>query len=119
MRGDQHPERLPVARAGSGQRPVGTRVDGWSPALCRAHRHTVTPRCDSTDEFIPEPGSDTDEGADPAPLTGKAWLIGAPFVWFDLTVTADGEGVRDFYAGLFGWTVGPERRLVPGMDHRR
>ena len=33
--------------------------------------------------------------------------MGAPFVWFDLTTTTDGDGVRDFYAGLFGWTGGP------------
>jgi predicted enzyme related to lactoylglutathione lyase len=34
--------------------------------------------------------------------------MGAPFVWFDLTTTSgDGEGVHDFYAQLFGWTIGP------------
>jgi len=32
--------------------------------------------------------------------------MGAPFVWFDLTA-ADGGKVRDFYTGLFGWTIGP------------
>jgi predicted enzyme related to lactoylglutathione lyase len=32
--------------------------------------------------------------------------MGAPFVWFDLTA-ADGGKVRDFYADLFGWTIGP------------
>lgn len=32
--------------------------------------------------------------------------MGAPFVWFDLTA-ADGEKVREFYADLFGWTIGP------------
>jgi predicted enzyme related to lactoylglutathione lyase len=33
--------------------------------------------------------------------------MGAPFVWFDLTTLADGDGVRDFYTRLFGWTIGP------------
>jgi predicted enzyme related to lactoylglutathione lyase len=33
-------------------------------------------------------------------------LMGAPFVWFDLTA-ADGEVVREFYRDLFGWTIGP------------
>jgi predicted enzyme related to lactoylglutathione lyase len=34
--------------------------------------------------------------------------MGAPFVWFDLATTSgDGVGVRDFYAQLFGWTIGP------------
>lgn len=32
--------------------------------------------------------------------------MGAPFVWFDLTV-ADGAKVADFYQGLFGWETGP------------
>jgi hypothetical protein len=32
--------------------------------------------------------------------------MGAPFVWFDLTA-ADGGKVGEFYAGLFGWTIGP------------
>src|SRR2546430_886511 len=32
--------------------------------------------------------------------------MGAPFVWFDLTA-AGGEKVREFYADLFGWTIGP------------
>jgi predicted enzyme related to lactoylglutathione lyase len=32
--------------------------------------------------------------------------MGAPFVWFDLTA-ADGQKVREFYADLFGWTIGP------------
>ena len=32
--------------------------------------------------------------------------MGAPFVWFDLTA-ADGGKVREFYADLFGWTIGP------------
>jgi predicted enzyme related to lactoylglutathione lyase len=33
--------------------------------------------------------------------------MGAPFVWFDLTTTADDTGtVRDFYTELFGWTAG-------------
>jgi predicted enzyme related to lactoylglutathione lyase len=31
--------------------------------------------------------------------------MGAPFVWFDLT--ADGDEVRDFYTGLFGWDAVP------------
>jgi uncharacterized protein len=30
-------------------------------------------------------------------------LMGAPFVWFDLTST--GEKTRDFYTRLFGWTA--------------
>jgi predicted enzyme related to lactoylglutathione lyase len=33
--------------------------------------------------------------------------MGAPFVWFDLTTGSDGDGARDFYAELFGWTIGP------------
>jgi uncharacterized protein len=33
--------------------------------------------------------------------------MGAPFVWFDLTTSGDGDGVDDFYAQLFGWTIGP------------
>ena len=32
--------------------------------------------------------------------------MGAPFVWFDLTV-ADGAKVAGFYQGLFGWETGP------------
>jgi predicted enzyme related to lactoylglutathione lyase len=32
--------------------------------------------------------------------------MGAPFVWFDLTV-ADGQQVAGFYQGLFGWEAGP------------
>jgi predicted enzyme related to lactoylglutathione lyase len=32
--------------------------------------------------------------------------MGAPFVWFDLTV-GDGGKVGDFDQGLFGWPVGP------------
>ena len=32
----------------------------------------------------------------------------APFVWFDLT-TDDGGKAREFYAGLFGWSIGPRR----------
>jgi predicted enzyme related to lactoylglutathione lyase len=32
--------------------------------------------------------------------------MGAPFVWFDLTV-ADGVKVAGFYQGLFGWETGP------------
>jgi predicted enzyme related to lactoylglutathione lyase len=32
--------------------------------------------------------------------------MGAPFVWFDLTVD-DGGKVGEFYQGLFGWPVGP------------
>jgi predicted enzyme related to lactoylglutathione lyase len=31
--------------------------------------------------------------------------MGAPFVWFDLTTSGDGNGVRDFYTQLFGWTA--------------
>ena len=30
----------------------------------------------------------------------------APFVWFDLTAD-DGGTAREFYAGLFGWPIGP------------
>jgi predicted enzyme related to lactoylglutathione lyase len=33
--------------------------------------------------------------------------MGAPFVWFDLTTSGDGNSVRDFYTQLFGWTVRP------------
>ena len=33
--------------------------------------------------------------------------MGAPFVWFDLTTAAAGDGVQDFYSGMFGWTFGP------------
>jgi uncharacterized protein len=32
--------------------------------------------------------------------------MGAPFVWFDLTVT-DGATIAGFYQGLFGWEAGP------------
>ena len=32
--------------------------------------------------------------------------MGAPFVWFDLTVE-DGGKVGEFYQGLLGWPVGP------------
>jgi predicted enzyme related to lactoylglutathione lyase len=32
--------------------------------------------------------------------------MGTPFVWFDLTA-ADSGKVREFYADLFGWTIGP------------
>jgi uncharacterized protein len=32
--------------------------------------------------------------------------MGAPFVWFDLTV-AEGGQVAGFYQGLFGWEAGP------------
>ena len=32
--------------------------------------------------------------------------MGAPFVWFDLTV-ADGAKAAGFYQGLFGWETGP------------
>jgi predicted enzyme related to lactoylglutathione lyase len=37
--------------------------------------------------------------------------MGAPFVWFDLTV-ADGAKAAGFYRGLFGWETGPG----PGDD---
>jgi predicted enzyme related to lactoylglutathione lyase len=37
--------------------------------------------------------------------TGRI-LMGAPFVWFDLSV-ADGAKVAGFYQGLFGWETGP------------
>jgi len=34
--------------------------------------------------------------------------MGASFVWFDLTTTpSGGDGVRDFYTQLFGWTISP------------
>jgi predicted enzyme related to lactoylglutathione lyase len=33
-------------------------------------------------------------------------LMTAPFVWFDLTAE-DGGTVGEFYAGLFGWQIGP------------
>jgi predicted enzyme related to lactoylglutathione lyase len=33
-------------------------------------------------------------------------LMTAPFVWFDLTAD-DGGKAREFYAGLFGWQIGP------------
>jgi hypothetical protein len=33
--------------------------------------------------------------------------MAAPFVWFDLTTIDSGDGVRDFYTRLFGWTIGP------------
>jgi hypothetical protein len=36
----------------------------------------------------------------------KETAMGAPFVWFDLTATDDGQ-VGEFYQGLFGWPVGP------------
>jgi uncharacterized protein len=44
--------------------------------------------------------------------------MGAPFVWFDLTV-ADGAKVAGFYQGLFGWKTGPgaggyQDRLLDG-----
>ena len=32
--------------------------------------------------------------------------MGAPFVWFDLTV-AGGAKAAGFYQGLFGWETGP------------
>lgn len=32
--------------------------------------------------------------------------MGAPFVWFDLTV-ADGAKIAGFYQGLFGWETEP------------
>ena len=32
--------------------------------------------------------------------------MGAPFVWFDLTVADDAKAVG-FYQGLFGWETGP------------
>lgn len=32
--------------------------------------------------------------------------MGAPFVWFDLTV-ADDAKIAGFYQGLFGWETGP------------
>ena len=32
--------------------------------------------------------------------------MGAPFVWFGLTV-ADGATIAGFYQGLFGWETGP------------
>jgi uncharacterized protein len=34
-------------------------------------------------------------------------LMSAPFVWFDVTTGEDGDGVKDFYTQLFGWTIGP------------
>src|SRR6516162_6698450 len=41
----------------------------------------------------------------PAVQTGRI-VMGAPFVWFDLTV-ADGATIAGFYQGLFGWESGP------------
>jgi hypothetical protein len=32
--------------------------------------------------------------------------MSVPFVWFDLTA-GDGAVAREFYADLFGWTIGP------------
>ena len=37
--------------------------------------------------------------------------MGAPFVWFDLTV-ADGATIAGFYQGLFGWETGPGGALI-------
>jgi predicted enzyme related to lactoylglutathione lyase len=33
--------------------------------------------------------------------------MGAPFVWFDLTVADDGQQARGFYEHLLGWTFTP------------
>jgi predicted enzyme related to lactoylglutathione lyase len=49
--------------------------------------------------------------------------MGAPFVWFDLTV-ADGAKIAGFYQGLFGWETGPgaggyQDWLVDGGSHGR
>jgi hypothetical protein len=108
---DQRPERVPVTGPGARQRPLDVKVSkSWIKAMRRTHRHTVTPGYDRTDEFAPGPGSDTDEGVDQAPAhrtAGRVRLMGAPFVWFDLTTSGDGDGMRDFYAQLFGWTIGP------------
>ena len=42
--------------------------------------------------------------------------MGAPFVWFDLTV-ADGAKVTGFYQGLFGWDDrGPSARAARRPD---
>ena len=33
----------------------------------------------------------------------------SPFVWHDVTATADqADTVREFYGTLFGWTIGPD-----------
>ena len=35
--------------------------------------------------------------------------MGAPFVWYDVTATADeADTVREFYSTLLGWTIGPD-----------
>lgn len=34
--------------------------------------------------------------------------MSTPFVWFDLTTRgADADRVREFYAGMFGWSIAP------------
>jgi uncharacterized protein len=35
--------------------------------------------------------------------------MGSPFVWYDVTATpAEANTVREFYATLLGWTIGPD-----------
>src|SRR5689334_10985641 len=45
-------------------------------------------------------------GCDPPTCEVEGTCMGAPFVWFDLTVE-DGGKVGEFYQGLLGWPVGP------------
>ncbi len=35
--------------------------------------------------------------------------MGSPFVWYDVTATADqADTVREFYGTVLGWTIGPD-----------
>lgn len=40
--------------------------------------------------------------------------MGSPFVWYDVTATADdADTVREFYGTLLGWTIGPDTNPGP------
>jgi predicted enzyme related to lactoylglutathione lyase len=40
--------------------------------------------------------------------------MGSPFVWYDVTAAAgDADTVREFYATLLGWTIGPDTNPGP------
>ena len=40
--------------------------------------------------------------------------MGAPFVWYDVTASADkADTTREFYGSLLGWTIGPDTNPGP------
>src|SRR5262245_50623166 len=94
MRGDQ---RLESARVAS-----PCRIEPVVDVLAGGHRHTLAPRGDRTDELSTGSGS--------IGVRGNRWrggdLMGAPFVWFDLTA-GDGGNARRCDEELLGRTFMP------------